>query len=105
MPFQLRSEFEPQGDQPAAIESLVKGLDSGSQHIGLVESGALAPADFPLLRSARPSRTTVMVDYSLSEFSRFRLQLGADRSNPAAIDRQIFLQYIMSLGAHGAHKF
>jgi hypothetical protein len=46
-----------------------------------------------------------MVDYSLSEFSRFRLQLAADRSSPDGTDRQLFLQYIMSLGAHGAHSF
>ncbi|HEV7575743.1 MAG TPA: hypothetical protein VGO85_06850 [Caldimonas sp.] len=80
-------------------------LDSGTPHIGQVESGGLSAADFPILQSARPSRTSLMFDYSPSEFSRFRLQLGADRSNPAAIDRQIFLQYIMSLGAHGAHTF
>lgn len=80
-------------------------LDSGSPNIGLVTAGALTAADFPILQSARPSRATVMVDYSLSEFSRLRLQLAADRSNPAATDRQLFLQYIMSLGAHGAHTF
>ena len=80
-------------------------LNSGTPEIGLVGAGTLAAADFPILQGARPSRTTVMVDYSLSEFSRFRLQLAADRSNPAATDRQLFLQYIMSLGAHGAHTF
>ena len=80
-------------------------LDSGSPHIGQVESGVLSAADFPILQSARPSRTSVMFDFSPSEFSRFRLQLGEDRSNPAFTDRQVFLQYIMSLGAHGAHKF
>lgn len=80
-------------------------LDSGSPNIGLVSTGRLTAADFPILQSARPSRATVMVDYSLSEFSRLRLQLAADRSNPAATDRQLFLQYIMSLGAHGAHTF
>ena len=80
-------------------------LDSGSPDIGLVSSGALSAADFPILQSARPSRATAMVDYSLSEFSRFRLQFAADRSNPAVTDRQIYLQYIMSLGAHGAHSF
>jgi hypothetical protein len=80
-------------------------LDSGTPSIGLVDSGALTAADFPILQSARPSRTTAMIDWSLSEFSRFRLQLAADRSNPAATDRQLFLQYIMSLGAHGAHTF
>jgi len=46
-----------------------------------------------------------MVDWSPSEFSRFRLQLASDHSNPAVTDRQIYLQYIMSLGAHGAHSF
>ena len=61
--------------------------------------------DFPILQSFRPSRSTLMVDYSLSEFSRFRLQLAADRSSPDGTDRQLFLQYIMSLGAHGAHSF
>ena len=80
-------------------------LDSGSPRIGQVASGGLSAADFPVLQSARPSRASLMLDYSPSEFSRFRLQLGADRSNPAATDRQIFLQYIMSLGAHGAHNF
>lgn len=80
-------------------------LNSGSPSIGQVNSGALSPADFSLLQSARPSRSTVMLDYSLSEFSRFRLQLADDRSNPANPDRQIYLQYIMSLGAHGGHSF
>ena len=80
-------------------------LDSGTPRIDGVSNGALAAADFPILASARPSRTTAMVDYSLSEFSRLRLQIAADRSNPAATDRQLYLQYIMSLGAHGAHSF
>ena len=80
-------------------------LDSGTPAIGLVSAGTLSAADFPILQAARPSRTTLMVDYSLSEFSRFRLQLAADRSNPVSTDRQLFLQYIMSLGAHGAHTF
>ena len=80
-------------------------LDSGTPRIGQIESGALTAADFPILQGARPSRASLMFDFSPSEFSRFRLQLGADRSNPAVTDRQIFLQYIMSLGAHGAHSY
>ena len=80
-------------------------LDSGTPRIGQVESGALTAADFPILQGARPSRASLMFDFSPSEFSRFRLQLGADRSNPSLTDRQVFLQYIMSLGAHGAHTF
>ncbi len=51
-----------------------------------------------------PARNSVMVDYSNSEFSRLRLQFNRDQSGPVA-DNQWFLQYQMSLGAHGAHQF
>jgi hypothetical protein len=80
-------------------------LSSGSPRIGQVSSGALTAGDFPILQSDHPTRSTAMVDYSLSEFSRLRLQVAADRSQPAGTDRQLFVQYIMSLGAHGAHSF
>ena len=80
-------------------------LDSGTPQVGLVSDGTLVPADFSILQPARPSRSTVMLDWSPSEFSRLRLQLAADRSRSTETDRQIFLQYIMSLGAHGAHQF
>jgi hypothetical protein len=46
-----------------------------------------------------------MIDWSPSEFSRVRLQFAQDRSRPGAPDNQWFLQYMMSLGAHGAHSF
>jgi hypothetical protein len=46
-----------------------------------------------------------MVDWSPSEFSRIRLQLAQDKSRPDATDNEVFLQYIVSLGAHGAHRF
>ncbi len=52
-----------------------------------------------------PKRTSVMLDWNRSEFSRIRLQLARDKTRPDVIDNQIFLQYIMSLGAHGAHRF
>ena len=80
-------------------------LSSGSQDIGLVGSGTLPAASFPLLEAWTPSRTTLMVDYSPSEFSRLRLQLGRDKSRPGVVANQIFLQYIMSLGTHAAHSF
>ena len=51
-----------------------------------------------------PQRNSIMVDYSNSEFSRLRLQYNRDQSQPK-VDNQWFLQYIMSLGAHGAHIF
>ena len=42
MDFQLVSEYSPQGDQPAAIEALVRGLDGGEMHqvlLGITGSG------------------------------------------------------------------
>jgi hypothetical protein len=80
-------------------------LDAGRASIGLVDSGALTAADFPILVKHNPTRNTLMVDWSGSEFSRIRLQLARDQSRSDATDNQAFLQYIMSLGAHGAHKF
>jgi hypothetical protein len=80
-------------------------LSSGTPDIGPVGSGALTAADFPRLAAYNPSRTSLMFDYSPSEFSRLRLQLAQDKSRPGATDNQIFLQYIMSLGVHGAHTF
>lgn len=80
-------------------------LYSGTPGIGLINNGALTAADFTGLASYNPSRTSLMLDYSASEFSRFRVQLARDQSRPGVIDNQLFLQYIMSLGAHGAHSF
>ncbi|MBA5687694.1 hypothetical protein [Rugamonas apoptosis] len=80
-------------------------LSSGTPRIGLVDSGALALGNFPVLEGYNPTRSSVMVDYSPSEFSRLRLQLARDQSRPGVTDHQIFLQYIMSLGTHAAHAF
>ena len=51
-----------------------------------------------------PRRLTAMVDFSNSEFSRLRLQFAIDDSS-ADDDTQVLLQYVMSIGAHGAHQF
>lgn len=80
-------------------------LDSGTPRIGLVDSGALAAADFPALLAGSPSRVSAMVDFSPSEFSRLRLQYAWDDSRDGERDRQLFLQYIFGIGAHSAHRF
>lgn len=80
-------------------------LDRGTVEIGLVTRGVLTASDLPLLAENDPKRTTAMVDFSPSEFSRLRLQYAHDEARFGEKDDQIFLQYIMSLGAHGAHKF
>ena len=49
-------------------------------------------------------RSSLMLDWSPSEFSRLRLQYTNDRVLPES-DDQWHLQYIMGIGAHGAHQF
>ena len=49
-------------------------------------------------------RDSLMIDWSLSEFSRLRMQYVDDRVLSES-DQQWSIQYIMSVGAHGAHEF
>jgi hypothetical protein len=81
-------------------------LRYGTVDNGIVLNG-LGPtsADFPLLANHSPSRNSLMLDFSPTEFSRLRLQLARDQSRMGATDNQVMLQYIHSLGPHGAHKF
>jgi hypothetical protein len=51
-----------------------------------------------------PHRESAMVDFSNSEFSRIRLQYNRDQSGPTAYN-EVFLQYIVAMGAHPAHTF
>jgi hypothetical protein len=80
-------------------------LNRGTMDIGLVNTGVLPAADFPVLAEHHPTRNTAMLEFNPSEFSRFRLQLAADKSRVGVTDNQVFLQYIYSLGPHGAHRF
>jgi hypothetical protein len=73
-------------------------LDAGTPDYGL-NAGQFAGSDY------RPRKNTLMLDFNPSEFSRLRLQLADDRSREGFSDRQLFLQYQMSLGAHGAHGY
>ena len=70
---------------------------------GRVDYGAnatyLAPSSFD------PQRYSLMLDYTPSEFSRFRLQWQQGRLRPDVTDNQLFVQYILTLGAHGAHRY
>jgi len=75
-------------------------------HGTVSNSLGLTAADSPLLLTDyNPERNTLMVDWSPTEFSRIRLQLVSDKSRFGVTDRQLLLQYIYSLGAHGAHTF
>lgn len=75
-------------------------LDSGTAQVG-----ALNAANVISSYGYAPTRSTLMLDYSPSEFSRLRMQFAQDKSRQELSDNQLFLQYVMSLGAHGAHQF
>jgi hypothetical protein len=49
-------------------------------------------------------RISTMLDFSNSEFSRLRLQYSFE-SGGLGDDSLVYLQYIVSIGAHGAHEF
>ena len=52
-----------------------------------------------------PTKNSLMVDFSESEFARFRLQFAQDRTHQGFVDNQWLLQYQTALGAHGAHAY
>ncbi len=52
-----------------------------------------------------PRAYAAMVDWTNSEFSRLRLQYNREELADNQDDNQIMLQYIMSIGAHGAHRY
>lgn len=52
-----------------------------------------------------PWAATAMVDWTNSEFSRLRAQFSREEVADGQEDNQFTLQYIMSLGAHGAHNY
>ncbi len=77
-----------------------------SRRSGSSTSGALPAEAFPALLPGDPSRTTVMLDWNPSEFSRWRLQYAWDEArDDGDTDRQLSLQYLFGIGAHGAHKY
>jgi len=80
-------------------------LDSGTLMYEPITNGSISRDDLQLLREHKPERTTVMVDFSSSEFSRFRLQYANDKSRFDVTDDQLMFQFIVSLGSHGAHRF
>lgn len=80
-------------------------LSAANMSVGLVVHATLAAADLPILQGFKPRRHTAMADFSPSEFSRIRFQVARDLTRPGITDDQVWVHYIMSMGAHGAHKF
>lgn len=71
---------------------------SAAAPAGLVGS-ALDPSGYD------PQTISIMGDWTNSEFGRIRLQYNREELSSGADEDQIILQYIMSLGAHGAHAY
>jgi excinuclease ABC subunit B len=58
MGFNLKSEYQPQGDQPQAIEALVRGLDDGADNqvlLGITGSGKTFTIASVIQRTQRPT--------------------------------------------------
>ena len=56
--FRLQAEFEPQGDQPQAIDELLGGLDAGDPHqvlLGVTGSGKTFTMASMIERAQRPA--------------------------------------------------
>jgi hypothetical protein len=87
-------QFMPRWRVGARIDRL-KADDAGAALAGTVLDN----------QNYEPKRASVMIDFSNSEFSRLRLQFNRDESRADETDDQWYLQYVMSLGAHGAHSF
>ncbi len=75
----------------------LKANNTGSDVDVLAEAGLVT-------NGHTPERSTIMLDYSHSEYSRIRFQYSKDNSYEDS-DNLFFVQYIMTLGAHGAHSF
>jgi len=56
--FTIRADFDPQGDQPQAIEALVRGLESGAPHqvlLGVTGSGKTFTVSHVIQRMNKPA--------------------------------------------------
>lgn len=73
----------------------------------------LSPADVPagLVGTALdpsghdPVTYSLMADWTNSEYGRLRLQYNHEEFSQNDADNQLILQYVVSIGAHGAHPF
>ena len=77
------------------LEAAVEAIDPAME--ATVEVGGMA--------APRHQRPAAMIDWSPSEFSRVRLQYARAKTVDGLSDNEWFVQYILSMGAHGAHKF
>ena len=52
-----------------------------------------------------PDAFAIMLDWTNSEYGRIRLQYNREELAANQTDNQFMLQYVVSIGAHGAHPY
>ncbi len=99
-------DVEQQGWYAQAVYQPVSRWRIGGRIDGLSADNPDAAFDTTLLAAPLddPRRYSLMADWANSEFSRLRLQITRDEAG-LVDDTQWGLQYIHSIGAHGAHTF
>jgi hypothetical protein len=105
---QSAGAWKPKGAYVQGVYQFMPEWRIGARYDWLDPAGGIPITDdilAPQPVSYRSKRSTVMVDWSPSEFSRVRLQFARSQTQPDLVDNQVFIQYILSLGAHGAHRY
>jgi hypothetical protein len=104
---QEQGAWRPSGGYAQAVYQFMPQWRVGARYDRLDPAGGVPTGDIfaadPV--SFKPRRASVMVDWSPSEFSRLRLQLARSQTQTDLTDNQLFVQYVFSLGAHGAHRY
>ena len=107
-------EHEEEGEEPHTDELKTDSVAHGWYIQGIYKPapswriGAryarLSPPDDARIEH-NPYAFAAMIDWTNSEFGRVRLQYNREALDGHEEDNQFMLQYVMSLGAHGAHSF
>ncbi|MGH8674474.1 MAG: hypothetical protein ACREVG_09220 [Burkholderiales bacterium] len=108
--FKLQGEYvwrRERGDVDPAFDARATGwyLQGVYQFLPEWRVGARYERLDPGVIAFEPKRASVMLDYNPSEFSRIRLQFARSETVAGMSGNELFLQYILSLGAHGAHMY
>lgn len=86
-------------DKISSDNKLSNFVNAGITRDEFADETGLGPA------SHDPESVSLMLDYSHSEFSRLRFQISDVELQKGQSENLYHVQYIMSLGAHGAHRF
>jgi len=85
-------------DRLQADNKITDFVDNGIDQDEFLEESGLGT-------EGKPTKHSIMLDYSPSHFSRIRLQYSELDNGHDETNRITMLQYTMSLGSHGAHTF